>query len=346
MGIYRPWPVRRCGLPAVLFLLLTAWCNGAAGPSDTLPLPVLAPQFRHSKSFAQVYLLTALCDDTTFIQMRFVLTNLGLTDRNAGCNLLILHKSRPSCSWNRKYSHNEWSYTEAPTQKLTMGANRLQVQDSQTAVTAGDGQTRASVTFDRGPCPVVPHNVSCGSPARFFDYTLLLGWTRMQAVVETPGRPPRILHGYGLLERQISTALPTDICRGWLTFRGYVGANACFHANLRLPRSDRAAARGCVWKSAAGGPCAVDGLPIEPAAMRADPHHMSAHPIAPADRSFIIEPRTLLFRYALIDELGPVWGAIVKLVIGSPVTYYYEAQARLAADAPAVPGVLEFMRIE
>ena len=54
----------------------------------------------------------------------------------------------------------------------------------------------------------------------------------------------------------------------------------------------------------------------------------------------------LLSRYSFIDQLGPLLGAIVKIVGGVPVAYFYRAEVRLKGDQTTAPGVLEFMIIE
>ena len=53
-----------------------------------------------------------------------------------------------------------------------------------------------------------------------------------------------------------------------------------------------------------------------------------------------------LFRYSVVEDLGPILGTVVRLVAGNPITRYYWAQAHISCDAPPIDGVLEIMNFE
>ena len=327
----------------MLFLLFSITTKPFAGQ---LSSHVLEPRFLKNESFVQTYTCTALFDDATFIQSQFTLTNLGISNQNAACKILVFRKAAGPLCWNKKYCRNEWSYAADSAQSLEIGPNQILIQGGKTIICVDNANAKVNIAFDCVPEKVIPPYASIAANGRFFDYAILIRWARIQAALERPGYHPETLNGYGMLELSRSTLFPSDMCRGWITFRGYADAASFFQANLRLPRDDKTPATGWVWKGSDQHPSAITDLHFESEVPATGRNRLAVHQIMASDTSFSIVPGRLLYRYSFIDELGPVLGAIVKIVIGDPVTYYFEANARLGADAPAIPGFLEFMRIE
>jgi hypothetical protein len=67
--------------------------------------------------------------------------------------------------------------------------------------------------------------------------------------------------------------------------------------------------------------------------------------VSPPDQSFTIATATKLYRYAVIDELGPL-GYFVKLIVGNPIISYYDAALRIPGEKEPIAGVLELTNIE
>jgi len=327
----------------MLLLLFSITAKSFAGQVSSR---VLEPRFLKNKSFVQTYTCTALFDDTTFIQSQFTLTNLGISNQNAACKILVFRKAAGPLCWNKKYCRNEWRYSADPAQSLEIGPNRIVIQEGKTIISMDNDSAKVNITFDCVPEKVTPPYANITANGRFFDYAILIRLAGIQAVLKRPGNHPETLNGYGMLEVSRSTMFPSDMCRGWITFRGYADAASCFQANLRLPRDDKTPATGWVWKGSDQRPFAITDLRLETEEPKTCRNRLVVRQIIAPDMSFSIVPGRLLYRYSFIDELGPVLGAIVKLVIGDPVTYYFEANTRLGADSPAIPGFLEFMRIE
>jgi hypothetical protein len=306
---------------------------------------VLEPRFEKNKSFTQIYTITALFGDTTLIQLQFTLTNLGLTDQNAACKILIVQTTRNPLCVNRKYGRKEWHYQSDFPQTLTLGSNRIAIHDSTTSVFANNGNVRVTVDFDCLPAVTIPPAAEVAAHNRFYESAVLIPWGKIQASLEQPGALPKTMTGYGMLELSRSTAFPTDVCRGWITFRGYRGETH-FKANIRLPPDGKTPATGWVWPGVEQTPRPISDVLFDHVASNTAWNRSAVGAITAPDSSFRITPHAMLFRYSFIDELGPVLGAIVKLVIGNPVTYYYRATAYCAGDAEPMLGILEYMRIE
>ena len=54
------------------------------------------PELLSSKSYSEIYTLTTLYNDQTFIQIQMVVSNIGLCDGNAACEMLVLHSGEKS----------------------------------------------------------------------------------------------------------------------------------------------------------------------------------------------------------------------------------------------------------
>jgi hypothetical protein len=325
--------------------LQTRLCDSAKLHTDKEFSRVLEPRFLNNESFAQIYTFTALFDDSTTIQMQFVLTNLGISDQNAACKIIMLRGSTSPLCWNEKYKRDEWNYAGGFVQLLKIKANQILIQDGKTSVSASNDKIRVTIAFDCAPDSIIPPNAALSAHGRFYEYAVLIPWSQVQGSLELPGDTPKKLTGYGMLELARSTSFPSDICRGWISFYGY-NATTHFLANLCLPPGDKMPATGWVWGGSDQAPIAIANLQFESEEQKSDRNKLHVRRIVAPDSSFTIDLRTPVYRYSVVDEMGPVLRAIVKLVIGTPVTYYYEANAQLPGDTSAVPGILEFMRIE
>jgi len=343
MKLLSPIPfASRLSLPS-LFILLGCLHPVSAQPSVA---GTLEPQFDKGKSFTQIYTLTALVSDSSMLQIQFVLTNLGLTDRNGACKIVLVSRAGKPLVWNRKYGAGEWRYiARSDTQSLTIGANRILVHDGGTTAVAGDNKITAEVRFQRKPDLMSPPGAHISAKGRFFEYAVGIRWMPALVTLKHGESPVEKLHGYAMFEISRSTSYPADICRGWLTFRGY-GVNAAFTANIRLPPEGSAQATGWVWKGEDLAPAPIQNLLLELDARNGIRSKPTLRKVAATDASFTIVPQEFLCRYSFIDELGPVLGAVVKLVVGAPVVYFYRAHAQVPGSTTAVPGILEYMSIE
>lgn len=317
-------------------------------PSLVRPsVDVLEPQFVKSKSFTQIHTLTAVFNDSSLIQVQFILTNLGISDRNGACKIIFLSGANRPEIWNKKYGKAEWSYVSDPDEHaLRIGPNEISVQNGETRVTAGDDKMLVEVLFESTPEAVVPPDAEITVKGRFFRYMIPIRWMPARVKLKRKDIASRQLDAFAMLESSRSTSFPSDICRGWLTFRGY-DAHHGFNANIRLPPpKEKAPITGWIWKSPDREPVSIRGIQLEIDARKRKYKMPFLRKVSAHDSSFIVIPREPLCRYSFIDELGPILGTIIKLVIGAPTVYYYRAEVKFYKSDVGIPGILEYMVIE
>jgi hypothetical protein len=179
----------------------------------------------------------------------------------------------------------------------------------------------------------------------FYEYEILIPWSKVQTTLALPGKSPVKLQGYGMLDHYRSVGNPRDLSRGWMTFRGCREGNR-FLANFRIPPVKNAPAVGWIWNEGSLAPIGMKGLRIATQMHKAGGKEVKVPFISAPDSSFCINAGEQLYRYSFIDELGPFLGYVVKLIVGNPVTRYYDAQAQLGPDKKSFQGVLEILAIE
>ena len=95
-----------------LFITLALSSLSSTTSAQTLSSP-LKPDILSNKSYTEVYTLTAHADDSTFVQVMFTITNLGIEDRNAACTALIFHPSKKAWKANEKFTSKQWPIRDA-----------------------------------------------------------------------------------------------------------------------------------------------------------------------------------------------------------------------------------------
>ncbi|HMD69372.1 MAG TPA: hypothetical protein VKF42_10875 [Chitinivibrionales bacterium] len=307
----------------------------------------LKPDILGNKSFTEVYTLTAHGDDSTFIQVLFTITNLGIEDKNAACTALIFQQAKKAWKANEKFTPKQWTYSPAPNPTLAIGSSALTVLPDRLNLRAAVGGARIDIVLHAAFAPAKPPNTDFPKSAsgKFRDFDILVPWSAAQGTVALPGAAPQSISGFGTLDRARSVGTTRDICRSWVTFRGHSGQEY-FLADFRLPPQKDAPAVGWIWRTADTGPVAVQGLDIRKEPLIVDGRKSERCMISALDGTFTIAGREVLYRYSFVDELGTVTGGLVKLVVGKPITAYCPATARFNGGTRPVPGILELMTIE
>jgi hypothetical protein len=308
---------------------------------------VLEPDILDHKSYTEVFTLTAIHEDHTFVMVQMTFTNLGVENRNAACLALVLKPPNKTWKVNEKFNQKQWSYSEVNVPTLSVGVNTLSVLNDKTCLFARLGKCTIKISLHGLPAPMktpntdVPKNAS----GKFREYKILVPWTRLETSLNVPGFPRQDLQGFGMLEQAKSVGTSRDVCRGWVTFRGFEG-DSFFLANFRLPPQKNSPATGWIWKNGEQKPLAMTVLQVRREFSTIDGKKKEDHIISALDNSFMISGHDLLYRYSFVDELGSFTGYLVKVVIGKPVTRYYDAEVRLSGGKQPVHGVLELMSIE
>jgi hypothetical protein len=308
---------------------------------------LLKPEFLTEKSFAEIYTLTAELDDQTFMKLQMLVTNIGIGNRSAGCQVLVLQSGEKPFKKNRRFSSQNWGYKALPSPTLSIGPNRLGIGGNSTFYLTKIDQSTISIILDSAPVRhAMPDSAACKlAGGKFYDNEVLIYWTRLKATITMPGRPVQTLDGYGMLEHSRSVGYPRDFSRGWLAFHG-IQANSHFVANLRLPPAAGAPAIGWTWQDGESAPNPMVNTQVKKNRIAAEGGTRDVEVASSPEKTISFVKKEELCRVSIIDELGPVLGGIVKLCMGDPVTSYYLAQVKVRPERPPVQGVLELMSFE
>jgi hypothetical protein len=307
------------------------------------------PKVLSSKSYSEVYKLTTLYDDQTFIQTQMIITNIGLGDNNAACVILVLHPGEKANKTSRRFKKSSWKYSAAPNPTLSIGSCSLTQEGESTRCVMSLDSTMATISFDQPPRSAPSPDTIAGDAAskKFYSNEAIVPWTRLRATLRLPGFPEKQLQGFGMLEHSRSVGFPKDFSRGWIIFYGSRPGSQ-FLAEFHFPASASKAsgAVGWTWSDRDQTPKALSGLQMV-MKLCENGTHANAFPLVTAPSGlFVISGQQSLLRFSLIDELGPILGNIVKLIVGNPVTRFYQAQAKVSTNQAPIEGILEIMNFE
>ena len=345
--------------PSARFLLVNSlwicllWCAAMSSSGEVIsssPHP-FGPTVLPGKSYSETYKLSALCDDQTFIQVQMMITNVGLGDSNAACELLVLRPGEKPSKTSRRFNKTRWSFSATPRPTLSIGPCRLWQDGESTGCLIAFDSITASILIDRPARSQQSPDTIAADKAfkKFYVNEALVPWTRLSTALRMPRLPEKQLKGFGMLERSRSVGYPKDFSNGWISFYGStaVGAGGTqFLAECHFPASKAPGAIGWTWNDRDHVPKPLSGLQMV-MKRKADGAHETALPILTEPHAaLVISGEQSLFRYSIVDELGPMLGSVVRLIIGNPVTRYYRAQAHVSDDQSPVEGILEIMNFE
>jgi len=307
----------------------------------------IQPNLLTNKSYAEVYTFSVHGDDGTFVQVQFTITNLGVESGNAACNALAIFPSNQSWKASEKFSRKQWSYADSPSQKLAVGSNLVCVARGVTTMHFAYSGARIDLELPSAPATLSAPDIDSPKNAsgKFYDYRILVPWSRAQATIVVPGGTVRSFAGFATLDRARSVGTTRDFSRGWVTFRGHKG-QSFFLADLRLPPAPNAPALGWTWKTGDAKPVAAVGSEIRTESTDNAGKSKPRFVICDANHTFTITSAEELCRYSFVDDLGSFTGYLVKALVGKPVTTYHRASAQTSDGKTVVPGILEIMNIE
>ena len=314
----------------------------------------LKPTFLSNGTYSEAYELSAVFEDETFIQTQMMVTNIGFRDSSAVCQILVLHPEKAPLKAEKRLSRSDWNYSDTPNPALSIGRCRIaQVKESTICVMAFES-TEVSLSFGEASRPVsTPATLNVGdgipprqgkSPSNFYTYELLIPWSGIQGTISLRGGPKKAVSGFGILVHSRSVGYPKNFSRGWVYYYG-CRSGCRFLANFRFPPRDTGVV-GWIWPGDARTPQPVTSMRVTTESPVIDGTKRTTVTVSAPDQSFTITSQLELYRFSIIDDLGPVLGTIVKIGMGKPVTRFYKAQVTLSSGQPPELGVLEVMRFE
>lgn len=328
---------------------------GAPGSSDEYRHHPLQPTFLSNGSYCEAYKLSAVLEDETFIETEMMVTNVGFKDSNAACQILVLHPKNDAWKASKRFGKADWSYSDTPNPALSIGHCRLAQENDSTVCTMVFGKALVTISFNETPHTVAtPASINVDgekslrsgkSSAMFYTYELLIPWSGVQASICLPGRPKKLVSGSGILVNSRSVGYPKDFSRGWVYFYGCPSGCRVL-ANFRFPLHDTGVVVGWIWKDSEQTARPITSVKVASEPYMANGKNKKSIVISVTDGSFVITSREELYRFSIINDLGPILGAIIKLVVGNPVTRFYTAQVTTSPGLPPIQGVLEMMKFE
>ena len=337
----------------VLSFSLCIFCRVYSLPEP--PLHPLQPTFLSNGSYSEAYEISAVLEDGTFIQTQMMVTNIGLKDSNAVCQLLVLRKGDAPLNNSKRFGKTEWNYSDTPNQALSIGHCRIEQAAGSTVCTMSFKNASVVVSFNEPVNPVkTPSTLNVGtekdlqqgkSSSNFYTYTVLIPWSSLKATMRIREKPEIESSGSGIMVRSRTVGYPKNFSWGWVYYYG-CPTGCRFLADFRFPPHGAGAVAGWVWKDNEPEPQPVTGMQVTYGSTVIDGKKMTSVVVSSPDSSFTITSRYELYRFSVIEDLGPILGSIIKLAIGNPVTRFYQAQVVQSPVDTAEVGVLEVMRFE
>ena len=138
---------------------------------------------------------------------------------------------------------------------------------------------------------------------------MLIPWSRLNAAIVCPDERKNWFPGPGIWSIPVPLDIRRIFSRGWVYYYGCLSGCRLL-ANFRFPLHDTCGVAGWIWKDNA--PASQPVLP----AFRCLPNRIwltgkkrRSVVISSPDSSFTITSRLELYRFSIIDDLGPVLGS-------------------------------------
>lgn len=237
---------RRMNIPFIpiasmcLFLFSPIFSSNKLNPSVGRPFE---PNILSCKSYSEIFTLTALFDDQTFIQTQMVITNIGLGNNNAACEILVLRAQAASYRTSKRFAKPCWKYSDVPCPTLAIGSCLLAQDGESTKCVVAIDSSIADISLNRPPkATKLLDTIIVGSASKkFYTNEVLIPWTRLRTTLKIAGSSAKQLMGYGMLEHSRSTGYPKDFSQGYISFYGCQGGTQLV-ANLHFPKNSESGA--------------------------------------------------------------------------------------------------------
>lgn len=318
----------RRGRRWIVATLLAGWC-GVAGAS-TMLRPVVTSHGNYGETFTFI----ADLDDGTYVQLSLGFTNLGPGSVKAICRALVIPPGGPLWQASTRVGRDDWSWTEGESERLSIASCAAAIEGPMTRVEVPLDGGVVQLRFSAPPTRRLPADASFGSIERYYRTEILLYRTRLDATVQLPRSPSRVVAGSGYLDHTRSTIRPKDLAAEWVRFRALRGDRGV----VLLARRAHDGRINPAWACDPPGRCRhFTSYTVDRVGEGKSP---SFRVTFPSDRDPVrIDSGRLLYRDDPIGDLG-VLGKVAAPFFGSPVTYVYRARLDDGHASP-IEGILE-----
>lgn len=314
-------------LGAMTFLA-AAWLSPAEAQAGT----VLAPKTATNDNYNENFSFTADFADGGYLWMQLSVSNIGPGSGNAACRVIAVRPGRKPWTAMERFDSDEWRHDPA-TDTLTVGPCSASM-GAQTVVRIQLDGGSAEMRLAGPVSSITPHSaVSVGAERHFT--TLLLPFASATATLQMPGQAAVAATGGGYADHSRSTVAPRKLAKRWVRFRALRGGSKV----VLLARQDLEGKLEPAWILAQGKPILrLDRLQLQRAGSKKEPQW--TFDFAAGAKALQLKSVKLLVRSAPIEELSALLAAVLRPIVGSPVTFIHRASLRIDAE-PEIPGLLE-----
>lgn len=310
---------------AVLLAPLAATANAAS-----LLAPTPSPDDNYNEHFTFVGDLI----DGGYLWIQLTVTNLGPGSGNASCRVVAVRPGMPAWTVSERFGSGEWNH-DAATDTLNVGSCSAKL-GTQPVVKANLDGGRAELRFGGAATPATPHPAIAIGTHRHAT-TWLLPFASATALLQLPGREPVTASAGGYGEHTRSNVPPRTLAKRWIRFRATRGGTKV----ILLARQDLDGRLQPAWIAAQGKPAVrFDQLQLQRGGTKTAPSWKIE--LSAGGKSTQIHSTSLLVRSAPMEEFNRLAAAVMRPIVGSPVTFVHRATLHVAGEAPT-HGILEIL---
>lgn len=293
---------------------------------------LLAPKTVADDHYNEQFTFAADLSDGGYLWMQLSITNVGPGSANAACRVIAVRPGRKPWTAMERLGSEQWRHDPA-TDTLTVGPCSARA-GAQTVVRAqldgGSAELRLA-----GPLTTMPPHSAITVGADRHTTAVLLPFANASASLQLPGQPAVTAAGGGYADHARSTIAPRKLAKRWVRFRALRGGRKV----LLLARQDLEGRLEPAWILEDGRPMLrLDRLQLQRAGSRQEPQW--TFDFWAGSKALQLKSAALLVRSAPLDELNPIVAAVLRPIVGSPVTFVHRASLVVAGQAE-VPGLLE-----
>jgi len=321
-------------MPPAPVLLALQLALAAAGP--------LQPSDEPSDTWSESFSFQADLTDGSYVWAQLSFTNMGPGSGTGLCRVLVRRPGRKAFQAQTRVGRSDWAYVPPDA----TGTDRLELDEGLCALHAGakpglrialDDQ-RVTLSFAKPFQPTVPPGGEVRlASGRYYRSEVLLPFGDVQVQLEgkrvAKGQGPERLGGGAYVDHSRSTVKPAELASRWVRFPSLRTAPRTLVLAREAP--DGSLGHAYLWQEGEA-PRALTQLTLS----RVGEGGATAW-LAKLAGAGAVSSTALLHRSAPVAELGRVLGAVLRPLLGSPVTYTHRAQLQREGGAAPLPGLLE-----
>lgn len=322
-----PLTARSFGWGALACAALMIWA-----PAPARAGTLLAPSASQEDNYNEQFTFTADLADGGYVWIQLAVSNLGPGAGHGACRVIALRPGQKPWTAMERVSRDKWSH-DAASDTLKVATCSATLGESLIVRANLDGGS-AELRLTGRAAATIPHRaVTVG--AGNHETTLLYAFAAATATVQFPGQAAVPSAGGGNAEHTRSTVEPRSLAKRWVRFRALRGPSKL----LLLARQDQAGRLEPGWTMAPGNSVVrLDRLQLLKGGTKNGPEW--TFDFRAGGRVLQLKSVSLLHRSAPIEEMSAFIAAVLRPIVGSPVTFIHRASLQVDGG-PVIAGILE-----